>query len=365
MNKKVKRLFFAMLSVLGAGTLIACNNQIRSTGPSIVKNSNSNSEKETSSEKENTSNNHTTSQNTSENDNSNHNTGSDSNNNSTSSELTQEEIDRQIRQQLMSYEDEIETKLKNTLNTKFKEDVVDKIDIKTFDIETNQTEGTTLVANGYVNFAGDRVTYTTNLGMPIGTNDFMKLTPYSYINASFARDLADNYNIDQLKPVYDYITGANLSFNYATLNNQKWDLDCFTATQIEQYFEQKYEHDAKEFFKIRLNTEYITTVDLKYMTAEKNSSYGYLLRMSGTTENMYLPGKAIKFETWYKINEETLAKLQDIVNLEIDQTKDMAQNYNVSQLNRIKDIIENDATLFAYSADKTPYKIANVMNNTL
>ena len=94
------------------------------------------------------------------------------------------------------------------------------------------------------------------------------------------------------------------------------------------------------------------------MTAEKNSSYGYLLRMSGTTENMYLPGKAIKFETWYKINEETLAKLQDIVNLEIDQTKDMAQNYNVSQLNRIKDIIENDATLFAYSVNKTPYKIA-------
>ena len=101
MNKKVIKLFFAMLSVLGAGTLVACNSQTKSNEPSIVENSNhdnSGSQTSNNSGSENTHN--SGSENTN---NSSENTNSSSSENSNTSE-NQEEIERQIREQLISYD---------------------------------------------------------------------------------------------------------------------------------------------------------------------------------------------------------------------------------------------------------------------
>lgn len=357
MNKKVMKLFFAMLSVLGAGTLIACNSQTHFHGPSIVENSNS------SSEKEDTSNNQSTSQHTDENSNSNQNTSSDANENS-ESKPTQEEIDRQIKEQLISYEDTIETKLKNTLNEKFKENVVSNVDIKTFDLDTNEIANTTLLASGYVNFVGDNATYRTNLGMPVGADDFLNLTPISYVQASLARNVADNYTLDQLTPVYDYITGANLTFNYATLNNANWDLDCFTATQVENYLEEKYTNLIIDYFTQLDGKPWVHNVDLKYVETDNNVTYGGdIIKIHGTTSSIKT-GKVMPYYVMLRTSNENYQTVKNMLTEEIDKQKDLAENYNFTTLNTLKNIFDSDDTqVIRYSVDKELFSMSEINNN--
>ena len=164
MNKKVMKSVFAMLPVLGAGTLIACSSQTQPSGPTIVENSNhDNSGSQTSNNSGSENANNSSSENT-------NNSGSENNN---SSQQNQEELERQIREQLISFEDAIETKLKDTLNNRFQENIVENVDIRTFTVDTNQTANTTLLANGYVNFVGDETPYLANLGMSLDEDAFL------------------------------------------------------------------------------------------------------------------------------------------------------------------------------------------------
>jgi len=134
MSKKVMKSVFAMLPVLGAGTLIACSSQTRPSGPTIVENSNhDNSGGQTSNNSGSENANNSSSENT-------NNSGSENNN---SSQQNQEELERQIREQLISFEDAIETKLKDTLNNRFQENIVENVDIRTFTVDTNQTANCT------------------------------------------------------------------------------------------------------------------------------------------------------------------------------------------------------------------------------
>ena len=342
MSKKVIKLFFAMLSVLGAGALVACSSQSHSSGPSIVETSTTSSDKESTSDTQTNSQTSSGSEHSSssENDNtSGHGSSSDSGNTQTS-----EDIERQIREQLISYEDDIETKLKNTLNNKFQENIVENVDIKTFNVDTNASANTTLLANGYVNFVGDQTTYTTNLGMPLGADDFLNLTPISYVEASLARDLYQNYNVEQLQTVHDYISGTNLTFNYARLENAKWDLDCFTATQIENHLETEITGMVQSYFNENYNQPYYENIDLKYFELSNDINFGGdILNIHGTAKAIK-NGNIVSFYTTIKMAQEDFQAVSNMLTQQVDETKDLAQNYTFTTLNTVKDIMDKDST---------------------
>ena len=357
MNKKVIKLFFAMLSVLGAGALVACSSQTKSNEPSIVETSNhDNSGSQTSNNSgENTSSN--SGENTS---NSGENTSSNNGENTRTSE-NQDEIERQIREQLMSYEDGIETKLKDTLNTKFQENIVSNVDIKTFTIDSNQSTNTTLLANGYVNFVGDAITYTTNLGMPLDADAFIDLAPISYAEVDQTKDLAENYGIDELKSVSDYITGENLSFNYATLNDANWDLDCFTASQVESYLEQRFSNMVVDYFTELDGKPWVNNVDLKCFETTEDSTYGNIVSLSGTTQSIKT-GKVMSYNIVLGLSDSDYNLLNAALNTEneVNSQNELAQNYKFTTLSTLKNVLENDSTtVIKYIINDSPYILNN------
>lgn len=353
MSKKVMKSVFAMLPVLGAGTLIACSSQTRPSGPTIVENSNhDNSGSQTSNNSGSENANNSSSENT-------NNSGSENNN---SSQQNQEELERQIGEQLISFEDAIETKLKDTLNNRFQENIVENVDIRTFTVGTNQTANTTLLANGYVNFVGDETPYLANLGMSLDEDAFLSLTPISYVEASMGNNLADNYNLDQLQTVHDFITGENLTFNYARLDGAKWDLDCFTGTQIEHSFEQYFETKMRDFFAEEVNTPYIHNLDLKYFTVETadHNLRGNVIHAHGTAQS-------IKTEREYttKITIRPSAEVfqnlySTLSNAQYDETKDLAQNYQIADLNSVVNCFKDDSTtILEYSVNGHDYIVTS------
>ena len=362
MNKKVMKLFCAMLSVLGAGALVACSSQTKSNEPSIVETPSNDNTSQNSGSNNNSSQNGNSSENgnTSENGN-NGNTSENVNNGNTSTSENQEEIERQIREQLMSYEDGIETKLKNTLNTKFQENIVSNVDIKTFTIDSNQSANTTLFANGYVNFVGDAMTYTTNLGMPLDADAFMELTPISYAEVDQTKDLAENYGIDELKSVSDYITGENLSFNYATLNDANWDLDCFTASQVESYLEQRFSNMVVDYFTELDGKPWVNNVDLKCFETTEDSTYGNIVSLSGTTQSIKT-GKVMSYNIVLGLSDSDYNLLNAALNTEneVNSQNELAQNYKFTTLSTLKNVLENDSTtVIKYIINDSPYILNN------
>lgn len=334
MNKNVMKLFFAMLSVLGAGALVACSGQTHTTEPSIVMHSD-NGDKSSDIGASSSGNNHS-----SDNDTTSHH-GSSSDNGNTH---TSDDIEQQIREQLMSYEDAIETKLKNTLNNKFQENIVENVDIKTFDVDTNQTANTTLLANGYVNFVDDETPYLTNLGMSLDADAFLSLTPISYVEASMGENLADNYNLDQLQTVHNFITGENLTFNYARLDGAKWDLDCFTATQVENHLETEITGMVQSYFNENYNQPYYENVDLKYFELSNDINFGGdILNIHGTAKAIK-NGSIVSFYTTIKMAHEDFQAVSNMLTQQVDETKDLAQNYTFTTLNTVKDIMDKDST---------------------
>ena len=351
MSKRVSKLVFALLSVLGAGTLLACSTTTKTAGPTVVSSSNNtptvvddSTSKPTSTNTENSNN---TSTQTTEN---------------TNSQQTQEDLERQIREQLISYEDTIENKLKNTLNNKFQENIVENVDIRTFTVDTNTVQNTTLLANGYVNFVDDETPYLANLGISLDADAFLSLTPISYVEASMGENLADNYNLDQLQTVHDYITGENLTFNYARLDGAKWDLDCFTGTQIEHNFEQYFETKMRDYFAEEVNTPYIHNLDLKYFTVETADPnvMGNVIHAHGTV-------RSIKNEREYttKITIRPSAEVfqnlySTLSNAQYDETKDLAQNYKIADLNSVVSCFKDDSTtILEYGVNGLGYTVTS------
>ena len=372
-SKLGKKLFFAMLTVCGGATLISCGTQVTpsSSGFDTSQKSDSTSGNSVDSSKT------TSSSSTSESEqiNSTSTQSSDSHSSDTSKESTSESktseeshkssessinsddsLASQIAEQLKSYEEHIEETLKDKLNTTLTENYVDNVDIKYFSFEQDAKYNTTFFANGNISFVGDEVVHSVNLGLPLQGDYFLDVSPLYYVDVVKTNDLAQNYSVDQLAVVANYLDDEAITFSVAGLDGAKWDLTALTAAQIEKNLEEKYENLARETFKIFGNSEYIQNVDFKYLTVVYDATYGKLLKICGETGNIF-NDDILSFVVSFKVSEENYDNLKNqILTTNYDKDADLRDNYTKSQLNSTLNIIDDETTSVAlYSVDGYNY----------
>lgn len=260
--------------------------------------------------------------------------------------LKNDELERQARAERAEIEENIEQKLVNKLNTKFMENVVDKVDVKFFSFEQDEKYNTTFFANGYIKLADDETIHTVDLGLPLVGDDFLNVSPLYYSTIDESKDLADNYSKEELQVVNNYLANDELTFSIAGLDGEKWDLDLRTSAQIETELETRFENSARKCFKEKLNTEYVQGVDFKYFSVEE-WGYGHfnLLKINGITGNIYNSDKE-SFVVSIRVSENNYNKLKnEILTTEYDANLDLKDNYTKTQLNEILDIVDDTSSI--------------------
>ena len=272
--------------------------------------------------------------------------------NSSSDIEDSEEIERKNKEQLMAYEATIEETLKNALNSHFQEDVVLNVDIKTFGVDS------TLLANGYISFVDGVTKYATSLGVSLDDDILLELSSIADLEVDQTKDLAENYGINELKSITDFITSENLSFSYAKLNGENWDLDYFTATQVEHYLEAKVTNMVQQYFTENYSKPYLENADLKYLEATWDINYGGdILKIRGTMQSIKT-ANVMPFYVTLRMADEDFINISALLNEQVDTEKDLAQNYSFNVLNTVKGILEKDTTyVVKYTVDGATYVV--------
>ncbi len=248
--------------------------------------------------------------------------------------------EEEARLQRIALENSIEISLKNKLNEIFEEEYVENVDVKYFSLEQDSQLNTTVIANGTIKFTDEDDTHTVSLALPLDGDDFATVSPIYYIDADEDKDLAQNYDVENLTAINNFLSNQELQFSSAKLDGKNWNYNSLTPAQIEKQLE--------DYYEIRsvadLGEEYLKNVDFKYISTEFNSSYGYMVVLNGVTGNVYnsiikdLCVKIIISKSDYDfLNSKVLTT-------EIDQEKDLKDNYNVEQLNQVIDIINNGSS---------------------
>ena len=105
--------------------------------------------------------------------------------------------------QLLHYEEEIETKLKNKLNDRIGMEYVTNVDAKYFtlkDVDSTKV----LEANGSISIVGKQEESEVSLGLPITVAQYQTLSNEDFMSHSASSDLAENYNLQNLHPLSGY-----------------------------------------------------------------------------------------------------------------------------------------------------------------
>ena len=249
-------------------------------------------------------------------------------------------------QERVEFEDSIETAVKQKLNAKFEEELVEGIDIKYFTIEQDsQTFETSIFAHGTIKFTGDTSTHTFSLGVPLNGDSFNQLAPLYYVDFDEEKDLEANYSNDDLSLIKDFVAEQNLQQATAELDGSVWNLNMLTPAQFEKQFEEDFEAQAKEFFQNKWGTEYVKDVDFSHISTEYSENYGcYMLVLNGNTGNV-IDDVVEEFCVKIAISQADYDYLNEyVLTTPVNQALNLKDNYKSAQLNQVKKVIDSKSS---------------------
>ena len=330
--KRGIKLLFAMLAVVGgAVALSACGSWAKEAGPSVV-------EPDTPDTSETP--------------------------DTTDTPDTPDNPDEEDRIARVNVQIKLESYLQDKLNDRFEENVVSNVEAHNFTLKDSVETGKTLETSGYVTLADGEEAKPVTFGLPVSLEQYTNLYDLGFnAECDATKQLSENYTLEQLNFADTIISNENLTYNYATLNGNVWDLDAATPTKIEKKLEAYFEQKIQNWFLENTNDKYFENVDLKYFTTKHDFNYGDVVRIHGNL-------KAIINNNTYPLiitlrtsqtNYTTAKSIAD--NLTIDENKDMAKNYDIDIMNFVNSVVEDEnTTIKLYSINGTSYNADNNMN---
>ena len=342
MSKKGVKMMFALLAIAGGMALTGCGKtEVSTNQPSTVY-------------VDPTTENPTTETPTSEGTSTE--TPSTDNSDSTSTETPD------ITPQLLKYEDDIENALKDKLNARIGTEDVKSVDAKYFVPVADFGYGNSLQTEAVITFANN-TTADATLGLPTTAEQFASFKQEGFESYNSSKSMADQYTIEQLESLYNFVSDENLTYSYAIKNAEIWDLDAISATKLEGEIEELFTQITQDYFTENYNKPYFQNVDLKTIVVEESSKYGKSLVLKGTVE--YIKnGKVVDYVATLLPSESDYEVLKNLIENNGDAQKDLAENYTESQLATVLDICTKESTVVRnFNIESGDYTVNSVNND--
>ena len=332
--KRGIKLLFAMLAVVGgAVALSACGSWAKEAGPSVV-------EPDTPDTSETP--------------------------DTTDTPDTPDNPDEEDRIARVNVQIKLESYLQDKLNDRFEENVVSNVEAHNFTLKDSVETGKTLETSGYVTLADDEEAKPVTLGLPVSLEQYTNLYDLGFnAECDATKQLSENYTLEQLNFADTIISNENLTYNYATLNGNVWDLDAATPTKIEKKLEAYFEQKIQQYFLENYNNKYFDRVDLKNVTIETNlyNTYQNCIAIHGnlnyTANSTSMPLVVIVTPSSTNFNRvsNALSTFTD------DENKNMAENYNLDFMNLLDEVVnDNTSKVNGYSINNRTYAYTEDMN---
>lgn len=264
----------------------------------------------------------------------------------------------------VNFEIKIESLLADKINNRFKEKTVSNVDAKYFTIANNETYGKTLETHGYVTLTETDQTLPVTLGLPVTAEQYQSFINLGFESYNTTGDLYQNYSKEQLSYACNVIDNKNVTYNFAVLDGNVWDLDQLTATKIETLLEEKYTAQVVEYFKQEMDYDYTAKLDFKYLKVENSDLYGNVLRIYGNTVSQ--KGTKLPLIVTLSVSENNFNTLKNVITNNYDENKELAQNYSKEQLYQIYQVDNNSSTkAIQFKINGVNYNIEYESENTL
>lgn len=273
-------------------------------------------------------------------------------NTSTTNETTDDTVDK------VNFEIKIESLLADKINDRFKEKTVSNVDAKYFTVSDGTSYGKTLETHGYVTLTETDQTLPVTLGLPVTAEQYQNFVNLGFESYNTIGDLQQNYSKEQLSYACNVIDNKNVTYNFAVLDGNVWDLDQLTATKIETFLEEKYTNQIYDYFYARSGNTSLDHIDLKYVKVENNDLYGNVLKLYGHT--IAKQGTVLPLIVTLSINESNYQTLKNVITNNYDENKELAQNYSKEQLFNVYEVDNaNSTNTLYYNIDGTAYIVTN------
>jgi len=279
-------------------------------------------------------------------------------NTSTTNETTDDTVDK------VNFEIKIESLLADKINDRFKEKTVSNVDAKYFTVSDGTSYGKTLETHGYVTLTETDQTLPVTLGLPVTAEQYQNFVNLGFESYNTIGDLQQNYSKEQLSYACNVIDNKNVTYNFAVLDGNVWDLDQLTATKIETLLEEKYTSQVVKYFKQEMDYDYTAKLDFNYLKVENSDLYGNVLRIYGNTVSQ--KGTKLPLIVTLSVSENNYNTLKNVITNSYDENKELAQNYSKEQLYQIYQVDNNSSTkAIQFKINGVNYNIEYESENTL